>query len=73
MKRHSCVFCIFAPEKALEIAGRANPALLREYVGVEERIGHTFRHKTHLRVIQERIEANPTAKVESDDDGTWNM
>ena len=54
LPRASCVFCIYAPEDALRIAGLAHPELLAEYVAVEERIGHTF--KRHL----------PIAKVAAD-------
>jgi len=38
----SCVFCILAPKEALLLVGRHNPALLAQYVGVGERVGHTF-------------------------------
>lgn len=44
MRRLSCVFCIFATRDDLAIAGAANPDLLREYIALEERIDHTFRH-----------------------------
>lgn len=54
LPRASCVFCIYAPEAALQIAGLAHPELLAEYVTVEQRIGHTF--KRHL----------PIAKVAAD-------
>ena len=43
MPRLSCCFCIFAPRPALLIAGEHNPELLDEYVGVEQRTGHTLR------------------------------
>lgn len=55
MPRLSCVFCIFAPEEALMLAGKHNPELLAEYVRVEKKIGHTFRHKLSLASIQERL------------------
>lgn len=54
LPRASCIFCIYAPEYALRIAGLAHPELLAEYVAVEGRIGHTF--KRHL----------PIAKVAAD-------
>jgi len=54
LPRASCIFCIYAPEGALQIAGHAHPELLAEYVAVEGRIGHTF--KRHL----------PIAKVAAD-------
>lgn len=44
MPRLSCMFCIFAPKSALVIAGHENKPLLEEYVRIEEKIGHTFRH-----------------------------
>ena len=43
MPRLSCVFCIFAPESALLVAGKHNPDLLKQYVAVEEKIGHSFK------------------------------
>ena len=54
MPRASCVFCIYASEGALQIAGALHPDLLAEYVAVEKQIGHTF--KRHL----------PLAKVAAD-------
>ena len=50
MPRLSCCFCFYAPKQALLIAGEHNPALLREYVRVEQKIGHTF--KPDLSLIQ---------------------
>lgn len=44
MPRLSCVFCIYAPKKALLLAGYHNRKLLSEYVGVERRIGHAFKY-----------------------------
>lgn len=78
MKRLSCVFCIFAPETALMIAGEHNRELLGEYVAVEERIGHAFRgsktKKFHLRVIKDRIDAGERVNPEAaEDTGCWNM
>lgn len=52
MKRLSCMFCVFAPAHALKIAGRANPALLDAYCGVEARIGHSFTSTLSIRSIR---------------------
>ena len=78
MKRLSCVFCIFAPESALMIAGQHNRSLLREYVKVEDETGHAFRgtakKKFHLRVIQERLDRGERVEAANvDDDGCWGM
>lgn len=70
MPRLSCMFCIFAPKAALMIAGRANPALLDEYVAVEDEIGHTFRHHFPIRSVRESIAAG---EVPEKVDGKWNM
>lgn len=72
MRRLSCVFCIFAPEAALMIAGQHNRELLAAYVATEEEIGHTFRPKFRLRVIQDRLEAGERAAA-AEDTGCWNM
>lgn len=53
--RLSCVFCIFAPKKQLEIAGRLNPELLDEYVRVEKKIGHSFKNNAPISQIKETI------------------
>jgi 3'-phosphoadenosine 5'-phosphosulfate sulfotransferase (PAPS reductase)/FAD synthetase len=72
MPRLSCVFCIFAPKRALLLAGKHNPALLAEYVKVEEEIGHTFKANLSLAEIQAELEAG--ADVPGDlGDGNWNM
>jgi len=55
MPRLSCAFCIFAGRDALLISGRANPALLDEYVAVEERTGHTFQNGKSLGEIKQAI------------------
>jgi 3'-phosphoadenosine 5'-phosphosulfate sulfotransferase (PAPS reductase)/FAD synthetase len=63
MGRLSCVFCVFAPEAALLLAGHHNRELLGEYVRVEQaaiaRNGDkgTFRKGLRLNVIQQRVEA----------------
>lgn len=57
MPRLSCVFCIYSPPPALMIAGRNNPELLAEYVGVERRTGHTFRKDFPIEKVQQAIAA----------------
>lgn len=57
MPRLSCCFCIFGPRAALLIAGEHNPELLSEYVGVEQRIGHTLRQDQSLIEIQSALAA----------------
>lgn len=52
MPRLSCCFCIFAPRAALLLAGKHNPELLSEYVRIERKIGHTFRHNFALADVQ---------------------
>jgi 3'-phosphoadenosine 5'-phosphosulfate sulfotransferase (PAPS reductase)/FAD synthetase len=74
MKRLSCVFCIFAPESALLIAGKHNPELLAKYVDVETKINHSFRQGFRLKVIQDKLnEGVDTDKLTGDDAGCWNM
>ena len=60
MPRLSCSFCIFAPPSALLLAGKHRPELLAEYVAIEEEIGHTFKHRLSLRVIQDALQAGAT-------------
>jgi 3'-phosphoadenosine 5'-phosphosulfate sulfotransferase (PAPS reductase)/FAD synthetase len=60
MPRLSCMFCIFGPEWALAIAGKANPARLGEYVRVEKKIDHTFKADYSLASLQEKLEAGVT-------------
>lgn len=66
MPRLSCCFCIFAPKKALVIAGQHNPELLQQYVDVENLIGHTFRKELSLVQIQAAVVAGdvPTGGIE---------
>jgi len=68
MPRLSCVFCIYAPKPALLLAGYHNRALLSEYVGVEQRIGHNFKSKTlGLTQIENELKAGyvPAGRIES--------
>ena len=71
MGRLSCVFCIFAPKKALQIAGRANPELLNQYVAVEDQIGHTFQANLSLRDVRDSL-TNEVVQIE-DDTSNWNL
>ena len=63
MPRLSCMFCIFAPKDALVIAGRANPALLDEYVRVEAKIGHTFRNGFKIAEVLDDVNAGIRPKM----------
>lgn len=44
MTRLSCCFCVLASLSDLRVSGKANKELLREYVKVERRVGHTFKN-----------------------------
>lgn len=59
MPRLSCCFCIFAPPKALALAAKHNPELFTEYLRVEAKIGHTFRHKFSLVQIAQALSQAP--------------
>lgn len=72
MPRLSCVFCIFAPKAALMIAGKHNPALLKEYVDLENEIGHTFKNNAPISEIKEALD-NGVVAVSDDMNGNWNM
>jgi 3'-phosphoadenosine 5'-phosphosulfate sulfotransferase (PAPS reductase)/FAD synthetase len=67
MGRLSCVFCIFAPKAALQIAGRANPELLDQYVAVEDEIGHTFQSRLSLREVRDSLKE----PLQIDAVGSW--
>lgn len=73
MKRLSCALCIFAPKKALVLAGTHNRELLDRYVEVEEATGHKFRMDVSLAEVREAVRAGETFDEEEDDDGAWNM
>jgi 3'-phosphoadenosine 5'-phosphosulfate sulfotransferase (PAPS reductase)/FAD synthetase len=55
--RASCIFCIYAPEDALRLAGLLHPSLLDEYVRVERTIGHDFKHHLPLAKVQADLAA----------------
>lgn len=73
MPRLSCCFCVFAPKSALVIAGRHNPQLLDEYVAVEQRIGHTFRHKLSIAAVRDAVRRGEPAVVSASDAACWRM
>lgn len=52
MSRLSCVFCILAGKKDLEIAARHNPELLAEYIEVERETGHDFKQGFSLASLE---------------------
>ena len=55
LPRASCVFCIYAPEDALKIAGMAMPELLRECVKIEKQINHKFKKNLPLAKVQQDL------------------
>jgi 3'-phosphoadenosine 5'-phosphosulfate sulfotransferase (PAPS reductase)/FAD synthetase len=55
--RASCRFCIYMPYEALLLAGIMFPELLGEYVAVEKKIGHDFKHRLPLAKVQADIAA----------------
>jgi len=58
MPRLSCCFCIFSPFDALVVAGKENPELLRKYIEVEKKIGHTFRNGFSIESVEQAIKNN---------------
>lgn len=71
MKRLSCALCIFAPKRALVLAGKHNRGLLRKYVEVEKAIDHKFRVDLSLAEVEAAVEAGE--ETDGADDGAWNM
>ena len=69
MPRLSCCFCIFAPTSALRLAGKHNPELLAEYVRIEKKINHSFKHKLKLETIQNELDSG----VEAGPIQNWTM
>lgn len=67
MPRLSCVFCVLAPKSALVLAAKHNPELAQEYVALEERIDHTFKHGLSMAEIV--AEAQTAEHVTAED---WN-
>lgn len=75
MPRLSCCFCVFAPKQALMIAGKHNPELLKQYVDLEEEIGHSFRHKFKIKEIQDALAEGKGADLDTlkEEAKSWNM
>ena len=48
-ERLSCMFCIMGSKNDLHNAARQNPHLARKYLELEDKIGHTFFHKSSLK------------------------
>lgn len=72
MPRLSCCFCIFAPKPALVLAGKHNPDLLRDYIAVEELIGHKFRLDCSMADVGAAVSAGEVASTAGITDA-WNM
>lgn len=53
MPRLSCVFCVLAGRRELVLAARLNPDLARQYLAVEQRVGHTFKADLSMAQIVE--------------------
>lgn len=57
MPRLSCCFCVLAGRRELVRAARLNPDLAREYLAVEEQVGHTFKADLSMAEIVREAEA----------------
>lgn len=57
ISRLSCVFCVLAPREQLIAGARANPGLARQYLGVEQRVVHTFKRDLSMAEITAAAEA----------------
>ena len=68
MPRLSCIFCFYAPRNALIIAGKRNKDLLKEYVRVEAKIGHTFKSGKHGKIAEILEAVERDEKVELTDE-----
>lgn len=73
MPRLSCVFCVFAPTSALILAGTHNPDLLDQYVAVEQRIGHTFKHTLSLSAVRDAVRTGVAVTIDASDRACWQM
>lgn len=69
MPRLSCAFCIFAPKKALVLAGKHNPELLNDYVAVEHLTGHRFRMDVSMADVKDAVDAGEA----TDGINNWTM
>lgn len=61
MPRLSCAFCVLAGRRELVLAARLNPGLAREYIAVEDQVGHTFKNKMSVREIAREAEIEEIA------------
>jgi len=68
--RLSCCFCVFAPKPALMLAASLTPPLFNEYLALEKKMGHTFRHTLSLQMIDDALRAGEQAGPITDQ---WNM
>ena len=64
MPRLSCSFCIFASKSALIRAAQLRPDLAAEYVGVEQRINHTFKKALSMAEIVAAAERETVAEID---------
>jgi 3'-phosphoadenosine 5'-phosphosulfate sulfotransferase (PAPS reductase)/FAD synthetase len=70
MPRLSCCFCVFAPKPALMLAATLNRPLFDEYLALEKRMGHTFRHTLSLQMVDDALRAGENTGPLTDQ---WNM
>ena len=66
MPRLSCCFCVLASKGALVRAAQLNPVLAKEYLAVEDRIGHRFTDALSMADIIEAA-ARAETPVQADD------
>lgn len=67
LNRLSCCFCVFMPKAALMLAATLNRPLFDEYLTLEKRIGHTFRHTVSLQMIDDALKAGETVGTVTED------
>jgi len=70
MPRLSCCFCVFSPKPALMLAASLNRPLFNEYLALEKKMGHTFRHGFSLQMIDDALLAGEKIGPIT---GQWNM
>jgi hypothetical protein len=70
MNRLSCCFCVFAPKPALMLAATLNPCLFDEYLALEQRIGHTFKHNLSLQMVDAALRSGEEIGPVTEQ---WNM
>ncbi|MFD8078999.1 phosphoadenosine phosphosulfate reductase family protein [Streptomyces sp. NPDC059718] len=64
MSRLSCSFCVLASEADLTCAARLRPAKAREYLTVEQQVGHSFKKNLSIAEILRRAAALDAAEGE---------